>query len=264
MAGWITDQPDGFTPSVWSTEANAYDDDTGSGAGLLNDNTTWLELTCSETVTDCDWLRFFGKIQIIAPAGFENGSWTIEVDWGTGYVGVHNGVLIKDAWNYINIGAVAPAGRKDVEKIRIKSNIKTTNKITLVQEVGVGRTPKENANVGVPGGTTPTDGAVKISRGSEMWTPPFFYADTQYLYHDTFSPPTTLRDSQNTAAAVEWYAKNAHDWQLVTQYYWRVDADNDVTDDTIADETTGTELDFTISANISLLKGLLGVQTGRR
>lgn len=249
MSGWAQATNVVDPNSAWSNDAYAIDGDINTVA-----TTTVLDKDLvaeySGGFEDCSHLRILvAELMNTVPVTYAGARATIQAKWDN---------VWHEIWTYATDGLTANGQAGNWTYITIDGcaahNVTAIAVIitgwggefhmALLYEMDYGRIPKENSLVPY-GGATPKNGETNVSKRSDMWTPPFAYADTQKLYWDDLSPPITLRKSEETGDGVLWYDTGENDWQSDTTYHWRVDATNDVTEDVGGIECAiGTELDF--------------------
>jgi len=111
---WVSPTGHNDPDSKWGSEANAYDEDTGTFAYQLFAGSYYLELTLGSSIS-CD------KVRIYAERYTGESSYDPDMDVDVYYSGswhnIHSGTLTKNTWVEISIGST-----QTVEKARVKSN----------------------------------------------------------------------------------------------------------------------------------------------
>ena len=107
--GWVSPTGHNDPGGKWTTEANAYDDDTDTHAWTFNDG-YYLELTLGSAIS-CDKVRSWWAIS--------TGDADVDIDvyYSGAWHNIHSGVISKGDWVESSLGST-----QTVEKARVKLN----------------------------------------------------------------------------------------------------------------------------------------------
>ena len=110
---WVRPTSNSDPSSIWSNEANAYDDNIATYAETTSDQGGYLELILSSII--CDKVRLYAVSP--TPGGDVDPDILIDVYYSGAWHNIKDGTITKDTWVEVSIGST-----QIVTKARVSGN----------------------------------------------------------------------------------------------------------------------------------------------